>query len=271
MELILNGQVDLYKELGVDSSASIEEINRRYRRRALEFHPDKNSSPDAAEKFHYYGLIHSVLSNPQLRKQYDHVCSLKKNQSPGAHAETLRFRQELERQEELAQARKRQKANAVTPPNLGQLQALGLQLRRNLQQKLQALPQYVSFHDLPQPGQGDFLQPQIVRVKWKYREEKEAQIDEHTLWKLMNQFGPVSSARVLGNDEKYVTGIVEFLEPQSAKLAAEHNYRKSAKLWDGTPERKLASLLRDVDFWGFTGTQGEVIEQGISKRFNQLS
>lgn len=269
MELILNGEVDLYKELGLDTDASIEEINRKYRRKALEFHPDKNSAPDAAEKFHYYGLIHSVLSDPQLRKQYDHIRSLKKNQSPGTRAETLRFRRELQRQEELAQARKKQKSNAQPPPNLALLQAKGVQLRREYQQKLQAQSKYVSFHDLPLPSLTGLLQPQTVLVKWKYRLEDGAQIDEDVLQKLMSQFGPVSSATVVENDGKYVTGIVKFLDAQSAKLAAEHNYRKSAKLWDGTPERKIASLLRDVELWGFSGTDGDVIENAIAKKFSR--
>lgn len=267
MELIINGLVDLYKELGVDTDAPIEEINRKFRRKALEYHPDKNSAPDAAEKFHFYGLIHSVLSDPQLRKQYDHICSLKSNKSPSAHAETLRFRQELQRQEELAQARKRQKANDNPPPNLRQLQATGIELRRKYQQRLMALSQYVSFHDLPLPTLTKFLQPQLVQVKWKHHEEDGAKIDENLLRKLMAQFGPVSSARVTENDGKYVTGIVEFQDFQSAKLAVEHNYRKSAKLWDGTPERKIASLLREAEFWGFTGSEGELIEESISKKF----
>jgi len=42
---------NFYHVLEVDEGATPEEIKRSYRRLALQFHPDKNSSPDAEEKF----------------------------------------------------------------------------------------------------------------------------------------------------------------------------------------------------------------------------
>ena len=56
---------DLYKILEVDKAASQREIEKAYRKIALTCHPDRNDSPEAAEKvyycyyyyYHYYFII----------------------------------------------------------------------------------------------------------------------------------------------------------------------------------------------------------------------
>ncbi|XP_003737665.1 dnaJ homolog subfamily B member 4 isoform X2 [Galendromus occidentalis] len=62
---------DLYAVLEVPKSASLEEIKKSYRRLALKYHPDKNKSPDAAEKFREVCSAYEVLSNKEKRDTYD--------------------------------------------------------------------------------------------------------------------------------------------------------------------------------------------------------
>jgi len=64
-------QKDFYEILGVSKTASAEEIKRAYRKLALKWHPDKNKSADAEEKFKEINQAYEVLSNPQKRRQYD--------------------------------------------------------------------------------------------------------------------------------------------------------------------------------------------------------
>jgi molecular chaperone DnaJ len=62
---------DFYKELGVSSDASADEIKRAYRKLARDLHPDTNAEPSAAERFKAVSEAHSVLSDTAKRKEYD--------------------------------------------------------------------------------------------------------------------------------------------------------------------------------------------------------
>ncbi len=62
---------DYYDVLGVSKSASLDEIKRAYRKLALEWHPDRNKSPEANERFKEINEAYEVLSDPKKRETYD--------------------------------------------------------------------------------------------------------------------------------------------------------------------------------------------------------
>ena len=63
---------DYYDVLGVEKSASADDIKRSYRRLAMQFHPDKNPGDKEAEaKFKQCAEAYEVLSDQQKRQQYD--------------------------------------------------------------------------------------------------------------------------------------------------------------------------------------------------------
>jgi molecular chaperone DnaJ len=62
---------DYYEILGVPRNATKEEIKAAYRRLALQYHPDRNKSPDAEEKFKEISEAYAVLSDDEKRRQYD--------------------------------------------------------------------------------------------------------------------------------------------------------------------------------------------------------
>ncbi|MFM1846601.1 MAG: hypothetical protein RL417_75 [Pseudomonadota bacterium] len=63
---------DCYEVLGVERSASGEEIKKAYRKKALQFHPDRNpGNKEAEEKFKEATEAYSILSDADNRSKYD--------------------------------------------------------------------------------------------------------------------------------------------------------------------------------------------------------
>lgn len=62
------GMPDYYGVLGVSRDADAAAIKTAYRKLAQEYHPDRGGN---AQKFRAIGAAYEVLSDPELRKQFD--------------------------------------------------------------------------------------------------------------------------------------------------------------------------------------------------------
>ena len=62
---------DYYQVLGVSRNVSEEDIRKAFRKKAMEFHPDRNRNPDAEGKFKEVNEAYQVLLDAQKRAQYD--------------------------------------------------------------------------------------------------------------------------------------------------------------------------------------------------------
>ncbi len=63
---------DYYEILGVEKSATASEIKKAYRKKAIQYHPDKNpGDKEAEEKFKTAAEAYEVLSDPDKKARYD--------------------------------------------------------------------------------------------------------------------------------------------------------------------------------------------------------
>lgn len=68
---MVNMGKDYYAILEIKRDASEDDIKKAYRKQALRYHPDKNKSPGAEEKFKEIAEAYDVLSDPKKKDVYD--------------------------------------------------------------------------------------------------------------------------------------------------------------------------------------------------------
>ena len=62
---------DYYDILGVSKGATDEQLKTAFRKKALQYHPDRNKSKDAEEKFKEINEAYQILSDSDKRAKYD--------------------------------------------------------------------------------------------------------------------------------------------------------------------------------------------------------
>ncbi len=68
---VMAAKRDYYEVLGVPKESTKDQIKDAYRKLALQYHPDRNKSPDAEEKFKEISEAYAVLSDDDKRAQYN--------------------------------------------------------------------------------------------------------------------------------------------------------------------------------------------------------
>ncbi|MDO9028300.1 MAG: DnaJ C-terminal domain-containing protein [Candidatus Roizmanbacteria bacterium] len=78
---------DYYEALGVSKNASGAEIKTAYRKQALKWHPDRNKSTDATDKFKEVTKAYEVLSDSKKKEMYDQYGESAFNRGGGQYSQ----------------------------------------------------------------------------------------------------------------------------------------------------------------------------------------
>jgi DnaJ-class molecular chaperone len=80
---------DPYDALGVTATASTAEIRLAFRRRAAQYHPDRNPAPDAAARFRDAQAAYELLIDDDRRRAYDQMRQKRLLDDPAATARAM--------------------------------------------------------------------------------------------------------------------------------------------------------------------------------------
>ena len=83
---------DHYEKLGVPPTATADAIKLAYRKKAAQYHPDRNPAPEAALRFREAQDAYEVLSDPARRRAYDDFRQKSLIDDPAAVARELAAR-----------------------------------------------------------------------------------------------------------------------------------------------------------------------------------
>ncbi|RCK55360.1 Pre-mRNA-splicing factor cwf23 [Candida viswanathii] len=241
---IINDDIDIHETLGVSSTSTPQEIRRAYRQQALRFHPDKN--PGSAATFNLILTSYEILTDPALKSRYDELRELKASRA--ASRDKL---DELTRrfQDEVIASEKKKQETKKHQFDIESIREDGLKRRRLQEQALISSKgkSSMSIYGIPLRNNVSIVVPSdtpTVLLKYKYKKELKDLVDEDVISKIMAIFGNVTRVKLDGHDGRYAYAYVDFETLDGCRKALEHNYNESAKKWDGTDVRKLASLLR---------------------------
>ena len=76
---------DYYKILGLDKSATQDEIKKKFRKLANKYHPDKNKDSGSEDKFKEINEAYSTLGDSKKRAEYDNPSARFNRANPGYH------------------------------------------------------------------------------------------------------------------------------------------------------------------------------------------
>lgn len=246
LQFVKTNNIDIYGLLEIESSSTDAVIRKAYRRKALQLHPDKNPSKEAADAFHKISISMNILTNNSIRKEYDDWVQgkeLEKQKYESLNKERKRMADELNRNESNWNKRRANESSNRDAIELERLRQEGLNIRKQFQSEYSI--KLNTSNMIPTTEQRI-----TVKVKWKpIPNNNDVSLQRDIIEGLLSVFGRIIDIKILKKDTKsrYDSAIVEFEDMKSAQDAITHDL-KDRSIWENSQYRKTSGLLREIKY-----------------------
>lgn len=214
--------MDYYQYLEIEQDASVSEIKKAYRIKALKLHPDKNlNDPLAKENFEKLAEVLKVLSEPKTRAEYDHKLKARKEKfvrDAELDSKRRKYKEDLEERERKYNEEKEQKASQnlermrqierVRKRNLEILEEDNEKQKKKIEKDLLEIVNKISPEDEP-----------IYRMRVEWNSEM-----KNTQGSLFNIFSKFGSPKITELDKKGNSAYIEYSDRHPVVMAVKAKY-----------------------------------------------
>jgi DnaJ family protein C protein 17 len=260
MDNLLKEETDLYELLGLEETAQEGDIRKAYRKIALKYHPDKNPSEDARERFHALSKALEILLSDTSRGEYDRRRRArleKQKRRQELDSERRRFQDDLETREKEVQQAILQKADAKR--KLEMLKMEGLKRRRMHEEHL--LRKTATAKQAAKSDDEVSLDSRTVKLRLIRVDDDCRKITTTTIESCLARFGRVESVAIVpSTNAKYSNALVVFADIHGASKCVDQDY---SKLLD---DDQLYGLVKSAQLLSGSGIQKNKMPKVDRKR-----
>ncbi|XP_071868379.1 dnaJ homolog subfamily C member 17 [Bombus fervidus] len=239
--------MDLYELIGIERTASVQEIKKAYRKKALCCHPDKNpDNPKAAELFLELSRALEILIDTSARAAYDKVINAKYQQKLRAKEFDLKrkkFKEDLEAREFAEKS-----LNTDNEKLQAEIERLRKEGLKQVQEEIERMnrkfeKQSKVVYKESQTNSDSYK----LKVKWKSRKNQTSNggYDYNTLHRIFSKYGKIIALVISSTREG--RALVEYQKRSDAEMALNYEIGlaqyplKLEKLWDKEEKSNIAT------------------------------
>lgn len=219
---VANG-ADIYQLLEISPDVTESEIRKAYRKASVKYHPDKNPSQDAADKFQLLLIALETLTTPSLKAKYDQLYRARREQVLRTEAlghERRKLKTDLEQREAqlLDERGQRQQRQQQQKRKVDILKEEGLKRRKTKDDAMWSTVSTTTGKS-PTPPM-DNPSDRTVLIKWDDRLPEGKNVTQPQLKHLFRSFGSIDSISINSKNAKDSVMLIMFHDPEAANLCA---------------------------------------------------